>query len=69
MGNPNPLQNLNLNPKQNIQMIFVEPREANIVVITRGGVASGADQNAQHDQPQVGPTTQKKVSFDVRREK
>ena len=49
-------------------MIYAERSETNIVVITRGGVATGADKNAQHDQPQVQPEEQKKVSFDVQRE-
>ena len=67
MGNPNCLQNPNPNPNQNIQMISIETREENIVVITRGSVATRADQNAQHDQPQVRPIPQNKVSFDVQR--
>ena len=45
MGNPKPMQNLNLNPKQNNQMISAEPIEPNIVVVMRGGVVRGADQN------------------------
>ena len=51
MGNPNPLQNPNLNPNQNIQMIFAEQREVNIVVVIRGGDATGEDKDTQHDQP------------------
>ena len=51
LGNPIPLQNPNLNPNQNIQMIYVEPREPNIVVVTRGGDATGENQYAQHEQP------------------
>ena len=45
MGNPNPLQNPNPNPNQNIQKISTEPMEPNIVVVTRGGVATGADED------------------------
>ena len=46
-------------------MTYVELREENIVVVKRGGVATGAEQNARHDQPHVRPTTQKKVPFDI----
>ena len=46
-------------------MIFVELREPNIVVITRGGVVTRADQDTQHEQPHVRPATKKKVLFDI----
>ena len=67
MGNPKPMQNLNLNPNQNNQMISTEPIEPNIVVVMRGGVVRGADQNIQHGQPQVRPEALMKVSFDVKK--
>ena len=61
--NTNPLKNPNLNPNQNIQKIFDEPRERIIVVVTRGGVVTivvtrggvvtREDQGAQHEQSQV----------------
>ena len=42
---PNPVSNSpNPNTNYNIQMIVIEPREPNVVVVTRGGVATGADQ-------------------------
>ena len=50
-------------------MIYVDSREEKIVVMTRGGVATRADQNAQHDQPHVRPKAQKKILFEVQREK
>ena len=50
-------------------MIYVEMREPNIVVVTRGGAATGANQDTHHDQPQVRPATQNKVEFTVQREK
>ena len=50
-------------------MIFVEPREVNIVVVKRGGIATRADQGAQLGQSQVRPMAQKKVPLDVQREK
>ena len=53
----------------NIQMISVEPRQPNLVVVTRGGVAMGADQNTLQGQPQVRPATQKKAPLDVQQEK
>ena len=65
LGNPIPLEN----PNQNIQMIYVDPREENIVVVIRGGDASVADQNAQHDQPQVRSEAENKVSLNVQKEK
>ena len=46
-------------------MIYVEPREENISIITRGGVTTQAYQNAQHDQPQVQPKTKNKVPFKI----
>ena len=45
------MQNQNLNPNKNIQMIYVELREPNITVVTRGGAAIGENQNTQHGQP------------------
>ena len=53
MGNPHPLQNPNLNPNQNIHNISVEPREPHIIVVTRGGVATGVEQEAEYGQSQV----------------
>ena len=44
---PKPVQNLNLNPNINIQMISVKPRQPNLVVVTRGGATTGAEQNTQ----------------------
>ena len=51
--NPNPVQNPNLNSNQNIQMIYVEPREATIIFVIRGGATNGADQSARHGKLQV----------------
>ena len=42
LGNSNQLQNAN----QNIQNIFVEPRDHIIVVVIRGFVVTGEDQDA-----------------------
>ena len=50
-------------------MIYVEPRETNIVVVTRGGVATTLDHETQDGQPHVRLTAQKKVLFDVQKEK
>ena len=65
--NQNPPQNPNLN----IQNISAKPREPIIVIITRGGVATRADQEALKEKlrPQVRPVTHKKVSFDVQKQK
>ena len=42
---PNPVSNApNPNANANIQMIIVEPREPNVVVVTRGGATTGLDQ-------------------------
>ena len=68
VGNTNPAQNPNLNPNQNIQMISIEPREINIVPLTRGGVVTGANQDTQHGKLQVGSMAQNKVPFDVQKE-
>ena len=68
MGNQNPPHNPNLNPNQNIQKISVEPREPHIVVVTRGGVVTGVDQEALYRQPQARSTAQKKAPFDVQKE-
>ena len=38
------MQNLNPNPNPNIQMISSEPRQPNLVVVTRGGDVTGANQ-------------------------
>ena len=66
--NPNPVQNQNQNPNQDIEMIYVEPRESHIVVVTRAGVATREDQNTQQGQPQVRPAAQKKTLLDVQQE-
>ena len=50
-------------------MIYVKLREPHIVVVTRGGAATGADHNTQQGQPQVRPTTQKKAPLYVQKEK
>ena len=50
-------------------MIYVKPRESHIVVVMRGGVAIGVDQDIQQGQPQVRPTTQKKALLDFQQEK
>ena len=42
---------MNPNPNLNIQMIFIEPIQPNLVVVTRGGVAMGEDQNTPQGQP------------------
>ena len=68
MGNPNPVQCMNPNPNENIQMIYVDPREANIVVITRG-VSMGEDQEEPYRQPRVHLIVQKKAPFDVQNER
>ena len=47
---PNPAPNApNLNANINIQMIFVEPQETNVEVVTRGGATIGVDQATQTD--------------------
>ena len=48
--------NLPQNVNPNIQNIFVEPREPNITVVTRGGDATRGDQEAPFIQPRVRPT-------------
>ena len=55
-------------------MIVREPREPSVAMITRGGAEMGADQATQIEptvkkQPQVRPTTQKKVPLDVQNKK
>ena len=45
--NPNPVHNQNPNPNKNIQIISIEPREPHIVVVTRGGVTTGENQNTK----------------------
>ena len=50
-------------------MIFVELREPHIVVVTRGGIVTGAYQNRKQGQAQVRPMAQKKASLDVYKEK
>ena len=47
MGNKNPPYNAN----PSIQNTSVESREPNIVVVTRGGFVTKADQDMQHKQP------------------
>ena len=65
LGNQNPPQN----PKLNIQNISIEPREPNIVIVIRGGVATRSNQEAPYEQPRVRSTQQKKILFDVKKEK
>ena len=50
-------------------MIYVELRQPNLVVVTRGGDAVGVDQNTLQGQPQVWPEAQKKALLDVQQEK
>ena len=63
--NPNPAQNPNTNPNLNIQMISAELRQPNVAVVTRGGAATGVDQNTPQGYPQVRPATQNKALLDV----
>ena len=63
------MQSQNLNPNQNIQIIFVEPREPHVGVVKRGGVATGADQNTHQGNPHVRSASQKKSLLDVYKEK
>ena len=44
VGKKNPPKN----PNMNIQNIYVEPREPSIVIVTRGGDATGEDQEAAY---------------------
>ena len=53
VGGPNPVQNRNPNPNPNVQTIVVEPREPIIIVVTRGVVATGANQNILQEQSQA----------------
>ena len=48
----NPAKNENQNTNMNVQMITVEPRDPNVVVITREGAATGADQDKAQEQLQ-----------------
>ena len=50
-------------------MIYAEPRQPNLGVVTRGGSLTGADQNTLSGQPQVRPAAQKKSLLDVQQEK
>ena len=50
-------------------MIYVEPREPHIVVVTRGGFATREDQNTHQGQPEVRTATQKKYPLYVQKEK
>ena len=59
------MHNQNPNPNKNIQMISAKPRQPNLVVVTRGGAATGVDQNTPQGHPQVRPTTQKKALLNV----
>ena len=63
------MQNLNPNPIPNIQLIYVEPRQPSLTIVTRGGVATGADQNTLQEHPQVRPMAQKKALLDFQQEK
>ena len=49
MGNQNPPKNAN----PNIQNIYAEPWELNIAIITRGGAATGANQEAPYEKLRV----------------
>ena len=49
--------------------MYAKPREHNIVVVIRGGVVTGGDQGAPCVNPRVWPSTQKKVSLNVQKEK
>ena len=51
--NPNPVKNPNPNPNPNIQMISSESRQPNLVVVRKGGVAIGENQNTPQGYPQV----------------
>ena len=61
MGNQNPHQNAN--PK--IPKISIEPREPNIVVMERGGIVVGTNQESTYGQWRVQLTQQTKTPFDV----
>ena len=50
-------------------MTSIEPREANIVVVTRGGVVTRPYQDAHHGQMQIRPAAQNKFLFNVHKEK
>ena len=69
MGNKNPVQNPSSNSNQTIHIISADPREENIVVVTRGSDAIREDQDANHGQLQVRPTTKNKVPFHFHKEK
>ena len=53
VGAANTTLNPIMNANSNIQMIVIEPREPNLVVVTRGGAMMGADQATQ-----IEPATQ-----------
>ena len=61
MVNKKPPQNAN----PNIQKIYVELRNPNIVFAIKGFVATEGDQEAPYRYPRVQPTPKKKVSFYV----
>ena len=65
MGN----QNLPQNSNPNIQNIPAELVEPNISLVTRGGVASGADQEAPYRQIRVRLAQQNKGPFYFHKEK
>ena len=67
--NPNLVQNMNPNPNPYIQMIFIEPRQLNLVVVIRGGVATCIDQNTPQGHPQVQTAAQKKATLDFQQDK
>ena len=50
-------------------MIYVKPRQPKLVVVTRVGVATSADQNTPQGHLQVRPAAQNKGPLDVQQEK
>ena len=50
-------------------MISAEPRQPNLAIVTRGGVATGVDQNTPQGHLQVRAATQNKAPLDVQQEK
>ena len=50
-------------------MISSKPRQPNLAIVTRGGVATRAYQNTLQGHPQVQHATQKKALLDVQQEK
>ena len=48
----NPVENENPNPNMNVHIISVEPHDLNVVLVTRGGAATGVDQDKAQEQLQ-----------------